>query len=350
MSHSHSIYDTDKHFVIDPSTRSITALSDKLTLIQYDHNCERYTFEIPRIIEGHDMSECNRVEIHYINVNKKNREQTAGVYTVNDVKISTIDKDAVVFTWLISRNATKFVGPLNFLIRFACVSDNGEIDYEWYTAICKIVSILDGMNNGEAVSEDYADILEEWRNQIILRLEENTSCLSELKETLKDVDKNIEGYKYKELIFDLKLSDVFDEENGPTPYVTDTDLSFTLLENKDDTGVVVDICCNESDNYWYLSTETQPNLISFMEGGIKATIFYMHDPLDSSIGVSGSFVPYFNALTEESTDIGGSFIIYGVDNYPYTNAENVSIKIYKINRSIYGYISKIIDEINGEVI
>lgn len=70
MPHSHSIYDTDKHFLIDPSTRSITALSDKLTLIQYDHNCERYTFEIPRIIEGHDMSDCDSVEIHFDNISK----------------------------------------------------------------------------------------------------------------------------------------------------------------------------------------------------------------------------------------------------------------------------------------
>lgn len=50
MGHIHDVYDADKHFIIDPVTRTITySESDKLILIQNDHNSERYTFEMPKM-------------------------------------------------------------------------------------------------------------------------------------------------------------------------------------------------------------------------------------------------------------------------------------------------------------
>ena len=62
MGHTHAVYDSDTHFLIDPITRAITnANNAKTALMQHDHNSERYTFECPRYIEQHDMSKCNRV-------------------------------------------------------------------------------------------------------------------------------------------------------------------------------------------------------------------------------------------------------------------------------------------------
>ena len=69
MAHKHSVYDTDTHFSINPMTRALKNESlSKTCLIQYDHNSERLTFEIPRYIEQHDLSLCDVVEIHYLNV------------------------------------------------------------------------------------------------------------------------------------------------------------------------------------------------------------------------------------------------------------------------------------------
>ncbi len=66
MSHNHNIADSDTRFIIDPITRIIrNQASKKTTLMQNDHNSERFTFELPRYVEGHDMSLCNAVEIHY---------------------------------------------------------------------------------------------------------------------------------------------------------------------------------------------------------------------------------------------------------------------------------------------
>ncbi len=68
MAHLHEVKDKDTHFMIDPETMEITNASEVKALKQGDHGAERFTFEMPRYIEGHDMSVCNKVEVHYNNI------------------------------------------------------------------------------------------------------------------------------------------------------------------------------------------------------------------------------------------------------------------------------------------
>lgn len=163
MALRHGVYDSDTHFSINPTTRVLkNEGSTKNTLIQYDHNSERVTFEIPRTIEGHDMSLCNRVEVHYNNIDAQTKVQSHGVYTVDDMQISPEDENVVILSWLISHNATRYVGSLNFLIRLSCVEDDGTISYAWNTAVYSGISVSTGIYNSKVVLEEYADVLEEW--------------------------------------------------------------------------------------------------------------------------------------------------------------------------------------------
>lgn len=165
MAHLHSVYDSDMHFSIDPITRLIRNESSKNKLVQHDHNSERFTFELPRYIEEHDMSLCNRVEVHYLNVGADG-EKYAGAYEVNDHQISPDDNSVVIGSWLISANATQFEGTLNFLIRFACVADDGTIDYAWHTEIHRNITVGEGLNNSEEVIADSTDVLAEWKAEV----------------------------------------------------------------------------------------------------------------------------------------------------------------------------------------
>ena len=70
MAHTHPIVDSGSSFVINSTTRAISTTSDKLELIQRDHQSERITFEIPKIVEAHDMSLCDQIEVHYINIDR----------------------------------------------------------------------------------------------------------------------------------------------------------------------------------------------------------------------------------------------------------------------------------------
>lgn len=167
MAHQHSVYDTDKHFVIDPYSRRIENQSKtKVTLIQNDHESERFTFQIPRYVEEHDMSICNRVEVHYINIAADNSERNPGVYEVKDLQVSPDSDDVVVCSWLISRNATKYIGTLHFALRFACLTDE-VIDYDWRTGIYSEFNISETIFNSENVVADYADVLEQWKQEIL---------------------------------------------------------------------------------------------------------------------------------------------------------------------------------------
>ena len=167
MPHSHPIYDSDKHFVIDPITRNIVNNSSKLTIMQYDHNSERFTFEIPRVIEGHDMSLSNAVRVNFINIGSIKTNTNSGVYEVDDVVVSSDDPDTIIFSWLISGAATRYNGSLNFAIRFYCISDESIIEYSWGTNIYSGIKVSNSLDNSEAIAEDYVDVLEKWKQDIM---------------------------------------------------------------------------------------------------------------------------------------------------------------------------------------
>ena len=166
MAHLHSVGDNDKHFSIRESTRAIRARG-KVTLIQGDHNSERISFDMPRHVDDHDMLQCDVVKIHYINTGETGT--TEDVYDVKDLQASPENEDVAVFSWLISGNATKHVGPLQFAIEFQCTTD-GVVDYAWHTGICEEVSVSAGMNHGAGIVEEYSDILEQWRERLFKNL------------------------------------------------------------------------------------------------------------------------------------------------------------------------------------
>ena len=161
MAHLHDVYDTDKQFSVDIVSRTIKNNSmSKTTLMQYDHNSERFSFEMPRYIEGHDMLDCDGVEIHYVN------GTNGGIYKVEDLQVHQDDETKVICSWLISQNATQIVGTLDFLLRFYCTTDD-EIDYVWNTNIFKGITITKGIYNEHIVAEQYTETIKAWENRLL---------------------------------------------------------------------------------------------------------------------------------------------------------------------------------------
>lgn len=175
--HTHTpsmILDDDSAlFTINPVTREIEYNSeDPLIIMQDDTNSERLTFEIPKIIEGHDMSAC-RVQIHYINSGATGGQKT-GIYEVSDLQVDPNDTTMLRFTWLVSRNATKYDGSLRFSIRCLCTDSSipaeadpsdilnedgtvavGKITYEWSTFPCNdVIRIGSGIRNSTIFEEE----------------------------------------------------------------------------------------------------------------------------------------------------------------------------------------------------
>ena len=218
--HKHPIIDADPHFSIDITNRTITnSKSKKVSLIQYDHNSERFSFDIDREIEGHDIMDCNRIQIHYINTSASTRTKHIGLYEVTDKQVHPDNDKKVCFTWLISDNATHYEGMLSFLIAFECV-DGEEILYRWNSGICNAISIVAGINNNNAVSEVYVDELLKWENYIVDHFDElETELVSTTIPAIVD-----ECYVNREFATSEEVAAIFALDVGDIGNLTVTDV------------------------------------------------------------------------------------------------------------------------------
>ena len=224
MAHVHlstDVKDTDPYFIIDPETREITTSASKIILIQNDHNSERFTFEIPRYVDGHDMSLCNVVQVHYINKDNANLYQNAGIYTVDDIHVVHKTQDVVVGSWLVSMNATTFNGSLEFVIRFACTSKNSAIEYQWFSNVCKIVRIEKGIYNTDAVTNfEDTDLLDAWKKEILNEaMRQSVDLVKEAENTLAELNKKASGVEF-----------IANFETGMLEY-TNSDYKFTVNQD-----------------------------------------------------------------------------------------------------------------------
>ena len=160
--HTHEVKDTDKRFTIDPITMAISSVGNLKTSLKLgDHNSEIFSFEIPKVVEGHDLSLCDNVRIHYINTSATSKTlQSKDIYKVIDIREAEEDTEKLVFTWLVSGNATAYAGSLNFRILFSCTDENGNYTYKKWTDVYKDITVKDGFDNDEEVNSVFTDVLE----------------------------------------------------------------------------------------------------------------------------------------------------------------------------------------------
>lgn len=163
MSHNDKIKDCDAFFEVDPITRQIKNMTPaKIVLMQGDHNSEKFTFTLPRYIEGHDMAESAGAKLHYKNVAKPD---VFGMYEMADLQIDEDNAEKVKCSWLISGNATKEAGSIAFLIEFECY-EGSELAYRWHTAPFSGISIGETFGFSAEIAAQYADVLEQWEQRI----------------------------------------------------------------------------------------------------------------------------------------------------------------------------------------
>lgn len=151
MALKHNVKDADTHFVVDADTRKIIkANNNKVHLMQYDHNSEEFTFEVPLEIENHDMSQCDLIQVHYENTSvgtsSSMRRTYRGVCNIEKDNI-TVNEENITFSWLISELATTFAGTLKFQLKFICYDneDAGVEGYKWHTDVNEDIDIKAGL-------------------------------------------------------------------------------------------------------------------------------------------------------------------------------------------------------------
>ena len=195
MEHKHSVYDSDMRFVIDPVTKVVKNTSKKITIAQYSHNSERITFELPRHIEGHDMSLCNAVEIHYQNVDVKTKATNSGYYEAEDLQVDPNDEEKVICSWLISGNGTQLAGLLNFVVWYICKED-GVITYAWPTLLNSEMTVGEGFKASELVLTQYVDVIEQWKRSVMQKFTDDITAWEKAKSA--ELEANLSQWKEAE--------------------------------------------------------------------------------------------------------------------------------------------------------
>ena len=194
MSHDEIIVNCDPCFEVDAKTRAVTCNSGKTCLMQTDHNSERFGFKMPRHIEGHDMSICDKVEIHYINTDRNTKEEVRDAYRVTDLRVSEDDEEKIEFSWLISGNATQKEGNLSFLVKFSCFDEGSDKpEYIWNTAVFSGITISQGINNTTIIIEENPDALEGIKLELESYIDEQLGDLEAALDRIIDIQNELIG-------------------------------------------------------------------------------------------------------------------------------------------------------------
>lgn len=144
--------------VIDPITRKISTKYEKIRLAKNDNNSMRITFEMPRYVRGHDMSNCSTIEVHYDNISIDRKQKHSDVYVVTDIIVAPEDDETINFSWLVSRGATQIVGNVDFSLHFGC-NEDPDLEYAWHTTTYSGIVVLESKHNTQSVVEKHPDLV-----------------------------------------------------------------------------------------------------------------------------------------------------------------------------------------------
>lgn len=241
--HKHNVLDDDNQFQIDAESREITNLTgNRPALQQYDHNSETFTFIMPRLIEGHDMSQCDLVEVHYKNTSTgtsiSSRATHPGIDRITDLKPNPDNDDELMFSWTPSQNATQYTGTLVFQFKFICYgnAETGEPSYIWHTGLYSFVSVNPGLNNTQDLVLEYPDIIVKLISQV-----DDLSTVGEdmnaLQQRVGALESKVADLMYKRIEISSFSNNIGTVEIGSTV----TEVAFDWALNKVPTSVILEV-------------------------------------------------------------------------------------------------------------
>lgn len=155
---------------IDAKTRTIFVPSTIVVGgVQSDKNAERIKFSCPKIVgDNLDLSKFS-VRINFENVSSVDfNVSIKDQYICDDV---AVDGENVTFSWLIGRNAARYMGTVRFIVCAVKTDSDSNISVEWNTAIAE-VPVLEGIEIDQPqIGQEEKDVI----NQL-LDLTKNTSA------------------------------------------------------------------------------------------------------------------------------------------------------------------------------
>ena len=163
--------DVNTRLVINPVTRTIAPKyrnQKAVYVAKGDHNSVLINFEMPRYVDGYDMSaEENIIHIHYANIKDNFCNVSRGFSDAVNVEI---EKDNIIFSWLVPNTATRYAGVVSIGVtfeRYENVNGKTEEVYSWSTAPYGKTTVWDSLDNTAEVTEREYDYLVKTCNAIV---------------------------------------------------------------------------------------------------------------------------------------------------------------------------------------
>ena len=159
----------DKTLYVDFDTRTIAIPPSIHQLgVESDDDVKKLTFSVPRHYYDCDLSTF-RIFINYMNAKKE-----GDVFEVAENNLR-ITEDTIEFDWIVGRNALAYKGTaiFNVCMKKGSMQPDPEdgtqeifvVDQELNTTVAKL-PVLEGLETGEAVAVEYADILMQWEEAL----------------------------------------------------------------------------------------------------------------------------------------------------------------------------------------
>jgi len=211
--------EVDNTLYIDFDSRDIKIPKTILQLgVESDDDVNKLTFSVPRLYLGTDLSTFN-IYINYMNAKKE-----GDLFKVLPEKVTTDENDNLIFDWIVGRQAVAYKGTAIFNVCMKKVSDtetdeegNPVVVQEFNTTIAKL-PVLEGLETGEAVVQEYADILVQWE-EMLFGIEDSAKKNIILKGSEVVEAVNAAGEEQRKQIV-LKGSEVLSEVSGEVAKVT----------------------------------------------------------------------------------------------------------------------------------
>lgn len=125
--------------------------------VESDDDVLSLTFSLPRYYDNNEV-DLSTFDIH---VNYLNANNEGDLYEVND---KSIEGNNIIFEWLVGRHAVSYHGDVTFNV---CLKemDGTTVIREFNTTVATL-PVLRGLETSEAVVQEYADVLEQWKEQL----------------------------------------------------------------------------------------------------------------------------------------------------------------------------------------
>lgn len=145
--------------VIDSSLRTINIPSSVTNLgVESDDETTRLKFQMPRYNDGIDLKD------FVVRINYENAGGEGDVYEATDVMAND---DTITFSWLVGRFAVMYKGIVKFIVCLKKIDGEGIVDKEFNTTVATL-PVLEGLETGEAVIEDYPDAIATTAHEAVL--------------------------------------------------------------------------------------------------------------------------------------------------------------------------------------